>query len=121
MSRGERRRTGRNLSSGNMTRTGGSWASLKQRVQRSLNSLLSRTSSTRDTRSNQSNACTTKNDQSSPNQKQGSAPAEKSASSNPPHLANGMKAVDGNNVMLRPQQEELLATDGDDEEKCEEQ
>ena len=62
-----------------------------------------------------------KNDQSSPNQKQGSAPAEKSASSNPPHLANGMKDVDGNNVMLRPQQEELLATDGDDEEKCEEQ
>jgi hypothetical protein len=122
MSRGERRKTGRNLSSGNSTRTGGSWASWKQRVKKSLNSLvLSRTSSTRDMRSNQSNACTTKNDQSSPNQKQGIAPAEKSASSNPPHLANGMKNVDGNNVMLRPQQEELLATDGDDEEKCEEQ
>jgi hypothetical protein len=120
MSRGERRRTGRNLSSGNSTRTG-SWASWKQRVQRSLNSLLSRTSSTRDMRSNQSNACTTENDQSSPNQKQGSAPAEKSTSSNPPHLANDMKNVEGNNEMLRPQQEELLATDGDDEEKCEEQ
>ena len=72
-------------------------------------------------RSNQSNACTTENDQSSPNQKQGSAPAEKSTSSNPPHLANDMKNVEGNNEMLRPQQEELLATDGDDEEKCEEQ
>jgi hypothetical protein len=55
LSRGDRRRTGRNLSSGN-TRTG-SWTSWwKQHLQRSLKwSLLSRARSTRDTRSNESN------------------------------------------------------------------
>ena len=37
-----------------------------------------------------------------------------------PHLADDMKEAEGNNAM-RPQQEGLLATDGDDEEKCEEQ
>jgi hypothetical protein len=117
MSRGERRRAGRNLSSVN-TRTGNRVSAWKQRVQRSLKSLLSRTRSTRDTRSNQSNACTT-NDQSSTNKKQFSAPAEKLTLSNP-HLADDMKEAEGNNAM-RPQQEGLLATDGDDEEKCEEQ
>jgi len=117
MSRGERRKTGRNLSSGN-TRTGSRVSAWKQRVQRSLNSLLSRTRSTRDTRSNQSNACTT-NDQSSPNQKQLSAPAEILTSSNP-HLADDMKNAEGI-ITTRPQQQDLLATDGDDEEKCEEQ
>ena len=117
MSRGERRRAGRNLSSVN-TRTGNRVLAWKQRVQRSLKSLLSRTRSTRDTRSNQSKACTT-NDQSGTNKKQFSAPAEKLTLSNP-HLADDMKEAEGNNAM-RPQQEELLATDGDDEEKCEEQ
>jgi hypothetical protein len=73
-------------------------------------------------RSNESNAPTTsKNDQSSTNQKQVSAPAKKLTSSNP-HLADDMKAAEGNNT-IRPQeqQEELFATDGDDEEKCKEQ
>jgi hypothetical protein len=33
-----------------------------------------------------------------------------------------MKEAEGNsNNAMRPQQEEFLATDGDDEEKCEEQ
>ena len=122
MSRGERRRTGRNLSSGN-TRTASRVSAWKQRVQRYLNSILSRPRSTRDTRrSNESNARTaSKNDQSSTNQKQVSAPAEKLTSSNP-HLADDMKAAEGNNT-IRPQeqQEELFATDGDDEEKCKEQ
>jgi hypothetical protein len=122
MSRGERRRTGRNLSSGN-TRTASRVSAWKQRVQRYLNSILSRPRSTRDTRrSNESNARTaSKNDQSSTNQKQVSAPAEKLTSSNP-HLADDMKDAEGNNT-IRPQeqQEELFATDGDDEEKCKEQ
>jgi hypothetical protein len=109
MSRGERRKTGRNLSSGN-TRTV-SWVSAwKQRVQRSLKSLLSRTRSTRDTRSNESNAaCLTKNIQSN------TAPKIN------PLLADGdTKDVEGNNTMRPQQQEEFLATNGDDEEKCEE-
>ena len=77
MSRGERRRTERNLSSRN-TRTAVSRVSAwNQRVQRSLKSLLSRTRITRDTRSYESNAWTTKNDQSSTNPNQVSAPAEK--------------------------------------------
>jgi hypothetical protein len=38
-----------------------------------------------------------------------------------PHLADDMKEAEGSNTMPRPQQEEFLATDGDDEEKCEEQ
>jgi len=122
MSRGERRRTGRNLSSGN-TRTASRVSAWKQRVQRYFNSILSRPRSTRDTRrSNESNARTaSKNDQSSTNQKQVSAPAEKLTSSNP-HLADYMKDAEGNNT-IRPQeqQEELFATDGDDEEKCKEQ
>jgi hypothetical protein len=118
MSRGERRRTGRNLSSGNTRTTGSRVSVLKHRVQRFLNSLLSRTRSTRDTRSNQSNACTT-NDQSSPNLKQVSAPAEILTSTNP-HLADDMKNAKGI-ITTRPQQQDLLATDGDDEEKCEEQ
>ena len=77
MPRGERRRTGVNLSSRN-TRTAVSRVSAwNQRVQRSLKSLLSRTRITRDTRSYESNAWTTKNDQSSTNPNQVSAPAEK--------------------------------------------
>jgi hypothetical protein len=67
MSRGEKRRTGINLSSGNI-RTGSSVSAWKQRVQRSLKSLLPRTSA-RDMRSNESNARTTTNDQSSTNPK----------------------------------------------------
>ena len=121
MSRGERRRTGRNLSS-ESTRTFSRVSAWKQRVHNFLKSLLSRTRRTRDMRSNESNAPTTsKNDQSSTNQKQVSAPAEKLTSSNP-HLADYMKDAEGNNT-IRPQeqQEELFATDGDDEEKCKEQ
>ena len=67
MSRGERRRTGRNLSSGNI-RTGSRVSAWKQRVQRTLKSLLPRTNA-RDMRSNESNARTTTNDQSSTNPK----------------------------------------------------
>ena len=86
-----------------------------------MKSFLLRTS-TRDTRSNvESNACTTTNDQSSTNdRKQISAPAEKLTSSNP-HLPDDMKEAEGNNAMSPHQQKEFLATDGDDEEKCEEQ
>jgi hypothetical protein len=104
MSRGERRRTGRNLSSGN-TRTGSRVSAWKQRVHSFLKSLLS------------------KNNQSSTNPKEVSAPpAEKLTSSNP-HLFDDTKDAEGNNNTIRPQeqQEELLAKDGDDEEKCEEQ
>jgi hypothetical protein len=119
MSRGEKRRMGRNLSSGN-TRTGSRVSAWTQSVHRSLKSFLLRTS-TRDTRSNvESNACTTTNDQSSTNRKQISAPAEKLTSSNP-HLPDDMKEAEGNNAMRPHQQKEFLATDGDDEEKCEEQ
>ena len=117
MSRGEKRRTGINLSSGNI-RTGSSVSAWKQRVQMSLKSLLPRTSA-RDMRSNESNARTTTNDQSSTNPKQVTAPAEKLTSSNP-HLADDTKEAEGNNAM-RPHQQEFLATDGDDEEECEEQ
>jgi Tfp pilus assembly protein PilW len=123
MSRGERRRIDRNLSSRN-TRTGSwAWTSLMQRAQSSLNSVLSRTSTPRrDMRSNdESNArTTTKNDQSSTNPTQVSAPAEKLSSTNP-HLPDDMKEAEGSNTLQRPQQEEYLATDGDDEEKCEEE
>jgi hypothetical protein len=120
MSRGEKRRTGRNLSSRN-TRTVSRVSAWMQRVHRPLKSFLLRTS-TRDTRSNvESNACTTTNDQSSTNdRKQISAPAEKLTSSNP-HLPDDMKEAEGNNAMRPHQQKEFLATDGDDEEKCEEQ
>jgi hypothetical protein len=68
MSRGEKRKTGRNLSSGN-TRTG----STTSRVLSFLKSLVLRTS-LRDTRSNESNAFTT-NHQSSSKPEQDSAPA----------------------------------------------
>ena len=116
MSRGDRRRTGRNLSSRN-TRTGSRALLLTQRVQRSLKSLLLKTS-TRDTRSkNESNAHITTNDHSSNPWQQVRDPAEKLTSSNP-HLADDMKEAEGNNVMIPQQQEEFLVTDGDDEEKC---
>jgi hypothetical protein len=121
MSRGERRRAGRNLSSGNNRTAGSRVSAWKQRVQRLMKSLLLRTS-TRDTsRSNDesNNARITTNHQSS-NPEQDSDPAEKLPLSNP-HLADDMKEAEGNNTMPRPQQEEFLATDGDDEEKCEEQ
>ena len=119
MSRGERRRTGGGLSSGN-TRTGSRVSIWMQRVQRFLKSLLSRTRSTGDTRSNESNICTTKNDQSSTNPKQVSAPAEKLTATNP-HLADGdMKDMEGNNTMRPHQQEEFLATDGEDDEEKDE-
>ena len=124
MSRGERRRTGGNLSSRN-NRTAGSRVSVwMQRVQRFLKSHLSRTRSAGDTRSNvaESNARTTKNDQSSTNPRQVRAPGvDKLTSSNPPHLADNMKVAEGNDTMRPHQQEEFLATDGDEEEKCEEQ
>ena len=77
MSRGERRRTERNLSSRNTRTAVRRVSAWNQRVQRSLKSLLSRTRITRDTRSYESNAWTTKNDQSSTNPNQVSAPAEK--------------------------------------------
>ena len=81
MSRGDRRRTGRNLSSGN-TRTG-----TTSRVLSSLKSRLSRTKGTRDTtRSNaESNAFTTNQHQSSDPEKDTIAPAEQLPLSNP-HL-----------------------------------
>ena len=118
MSRGERRRTGGNLSSRNNRTAGSRVSAWKQRVQRSLKSLLSRTS-TRDTsRSNDepNNARITTDHQSS-NPEQDSALAEKLSLSNP-HLADGdMKDVEENNI-TRPQQEqeELLAMDGADGE-----
>ena len=127
MSRGDRRKTGRNLSSGN-TRTGSRVSEWKQRVKISLNSLRSsRTRSTRDTtrssKNNEStNARTTKDDQSS-DPEQSSGPAEKSSPSSL-HLEDGdMKEAEenSNNAMIPQQQELLLATDGNDEEKCEEQ
>ena len=102
MSRGDRRRTGRNLSSRN-TRTCTSRVSTwKQWVHRFW---------------------THSNDQSSTNPKQVSDPpaSDKLVPLSNPHLADDMKEAEGNNTMPRPQQEEFLATDGDDEEKCEEQ
>jgi hypothetical protein len=117
----ERRKeeNGGGLSSGN-TRTGSRVSVWMQRVQRFLKSLLSRTRSTGDTRSNESNICTTKNDQSSTNPKQVSAPAEKLTATNP-HLADGdMKDMEGNNTMRPHQQEEFLATDGEDDEEKDE-
>jgi hypothetical protein len=79
MSRGERRRMGRNLNSRN-TRT--SIRVSLQHVQRSLKSLLSRARSTRETRSNESNAFTTNQHQSS-NPEQDSAPADKAIVQSP--------------------------------------
>jgi hypothetical protein len=118
MSRGERRKTGRNLSSGN-TRTCTSRVSVwKQRVQRFLKSLLIRTS-TRDTsRSNESNnASTTTNHQRSSNPEQDSAPSEKLMPLSNPHLhddvADDMKEDVEDNSM-RPQHQELVT---DEEEK----
>ena len=112
MSRGERRRIDRNLSSRN-TRTG-SWASLwMQRVQRSLNSFLPRTSAP------DSTSMTTK-DQSSNRPRQVRFTAEKLASSNP-HLADDMKEAEENNAMRPQQEEEFLPMDGDDDEECKEQ
>ena len=76
-----------------------------------MKSFLSRTRSTkRDTRSNESNAaCLTKNIQSN------TAPKIN------PLLADGdMKDVEGNNTMRPQQQGEFSATNGDEEEKCEE-
>ena len=112
MSKGDRRRTDRNLSSRN-TRTG-SWASLwMQRVQRSLNSFLPRTSAP------DSTSMTTK-DQSSNRPRQVRFTAEKLASSNP-HLADDMKEAEENNAMRPQQEEEFLPMDGDDDEECKEQ
>ena len=127
MSRGERRRrTGRNLSSGN-TRTVSRVSAWMQSVQRYLKSLRSSRTSTRDTtrssKNNESNARTTKNNQRS-DPEQISGPAEKATPSNPHLVADAgdiMKEAEGNsNNAMRPphQQQELLATDGDDEEKC---
>ena len=76
MSRGERRKTGRNLSSGNI-RTGSRVSAWKQRVQRFLKSLLLRTSTRDSSRNNESNnARTTTNHQSSSNTEQDSAPSD---------------------------------------------
>jgi hypothetical protein len=127
MSRGERRRrTGRSLSSGN-TRTVSRVSAWMQSVQRYLKSLRSSRTSTRDTtrssKNNESNARTTKNNQRS-DPEQISGPAEKATPSNPHLVADAgdiMKEAEGNsNNAMRPphQQQELLATDGDDEEKC---
>jgi hypothetical protein len=123
MSRGERRRTGGNLSSRNNRTAGSRVSAWKQRVQRFLKSHLSRTRSAGDTRSNvaESNARTTKNDQSSTNPRQVRAPGADKLTSSNPHLANDMKDAEGNDTMRPHQQEEFLATDGDEEEKCEEQ
>jgi len=111
MSRGDRRRTGRNLSSGN-TRTG-----TTSRVLSSLKSRLSRTKGTRDTtRSNaESNAFTTNQHQSSDPEKDTIAPAEQLPLSNP-HLhdvADDMKEDVEDNRMRLQQQE----SDKDEEEK----
>ena len=110
MSRGERRTTGRNLSSGN-TRTG----SITSRVLSSLKSLLSRKKCTRVTRSNvESNACTTTNHQSSNLEQDTSAFAEKLTSSNPHlHGVATMKEDEEDN-RIRPQQQELLVLDEDE-------
>ena len=117
MARGERRKTGRNLSSGNTTRTGSRVSTWMQRIR-----TITR-DTTRSSKNNESstNARTTKDHQSS-DPEQISGPAEKSTPFNP-HLVDGdMKEAEGNsNNAMRPQQEEFLATDGDDEEKCEEQ
>ena len=76
MSRGERRKTGRNLSSGNI-RTGSRVSAWKQRVQRFLKSLLLRTSTRDSSRNNESNnARPTTNHQSSSNTEQDSAPSD---------------------------------------------
>jgi hypothetical protein len=109
MARGERRKTGRNLSSGNTTRTGSRVSTWMQRIR-----TITR-DTTRSSKNNESstNARTTKI----------SGPAEKLTPSNP-HLADGdMKEAEenSNNAMILQQKQELLATDGDDEEKCEEQ
>jgi hypothetical protein len=111
MSRGLRRRTGRNLSSRN-TRTG----TITSRLLSSLKSLLSRTKRTRVTRSNvESNACTTTNHQSSNPEQDTSAPTEKLTSSNPHlHGVATMKEDEEDNRM-RPQQQESLVKD--EEEK----
>jgi hypothetical protein len=70
--------------------------------------------------STESNTRSTNHHQSS-NPKQVIAPADKLISTNP-HLVDGdMKDVEGNNTMRPQQQEEFLATDGDDEGKYEEQ
>jgi hypothetical protein len=78
---------------------------------------------TRRSKNNESstNARTTKDHQSS-DPEQISGPAEKSTPSNL-HLEDGdMKEAEGSsNNATRPQQQELLATDGDDEDKCKEQ
>ena len=118
MSRGERRKTGRNLSSGN-NRTVSKASAWKQSVKISLNSLRYSRTITRDT------TRSSKNNESSTNARTTkiSGPAGKLTPSNP-HLADGdMKEAEGssNNAMRPQQQQELLATDGDDEEKCEEQ
>jgi hypothetical protein len=117
MSRGERRRTGRNLSSGNTTRTGSRVSTWMQRSR-----TITR-DTTRRSKNNESstNARTTKDHQSS-DPEQISGPAEKSTPSNL-HLEDGdMKEAEGSsNNATRPQQQELLATDGDDEDKCKEQ
>jgi len=118
MARGERRKTGRNLSSGNTTRTGSRVSTWMQRIR-----TITR-DTTRSSKNNESstNARTTKNHQSS-DPEQICGPAEKLTPSNPHLAADGdMKEAEGNsNNAMRPQQEEFLATDGDDEEKCEEQ
>ena len=76
---------------------------------------------TRRSKNNESNARTAKNHQSS-DPEQISGPPEKLTPSNL-HLEDGdMKEAEGSsNNAMRPQQQELLATDGDDEEKCKEQ
>jgi hypothetical protein len=116
MSRGERRKTGRNLRSRN-TRTG-SMVSLPQSVQRFVKSILLRTS-TRDTRSGESNnARTTTNYQSSTNPKQDSDPSEKMAPFSNPRLNDDVVADDMKEDVednrKRPQHQELVT---DEEEK----
>jgi hypothetical protein len=117
MSRGERRKTGRNLSSRN-TRTG-SMVSLPQSVQRFVKSLLLRTS-TRDTRRSgeSNNARTTTNYQSSTNPKQDSDPSEKMAPFSNPRLNDDVVADDMKEDVednrKRPQHQELVT---DEEEK----
>jgi hypothetical protein len=122
MSRGERMRIDRNLSSRNTNRASGSIVSLLQRVRRSsLKSFLVRTSSHDRRWSNESNAHITTNDHSS-NPKQVGAPAEKLTSLYP-HLADDMKEAEGSSDAMSPQQQEdFLATGStDDEEKYKEQ
>jgi hypothetical protein len=115
MSRGERMRIDRNLSSRNTNRASGSIVSLLQRVRRSsLKSFLVRTSSHDRRWSNESNAHITTNDHSS-NPKQVGAPPEKLTSFYP-HLADDMKDAEGNSsdAMSPQQQEEFLATGSTD-------